>query len=62
MDKPDLNTTPERRLTWDTPVDQMCRAGKDGECNWCNCPQERDGEPARSGRFCPLPGWGDDDR
>lgn len=31
-----------------------CQAGKDGECNWHECPQARDGEPAKSGRACPL--------
>lgn len=50
-----------RRLTAETPVDQMCHAGKDGECTWSKCPQDRDGEPEKTGRFCPLPGWGDED-
>ena len=31
-----------------------CHAGWDGECNWNECPQERDGEPEKSGRHCPL--------
>ncbi len=31
-----------------------CRAGSDGDCDWGQCPQERDGEPRRSGRHCPL--------
>lgn len=31
-----------------------CGAGRDGECVWRDCPQSRDGEPARSGRHCPL--------
>ena len=31
-----------------------CHAGRDGECNWSACPQERDGEPAKSGRHCPI--------
>lgn len=31
-----------------------CRAGSDGECFWKECPQEREGEPAASGRHCPL--------
>lgn len=26
----------------------------DGECFWAECPQLRDGEPARSHRHCPL--------
>jgi hypothetical protein len=33
-----------------------CRAGSDGECFWAECPQRRDGEPARSGRRCPRDG------
>ncbi len=31
-----------------------CHAGRDGECNWKQCPQNRDGEPGRTGRHCPL--------
>ncbi|MFC5353490.1 hypothetical protein [Azospirillum himalayense] len=31
-----------------------CAAGKDGECNHPDCPQLRDGEPAKSRRHCPL--------
>lgn len=31
-----------------------CHAGKDGECTWSGCPQNRDREPRRSGRHCPL--------
>ena len=31
-----------------------CRAGRDGDCDWPGCPQTRDGEPAKSGRACPL--------
>ena len=31
-----------------------CHAGRDGECFWKECPQERDGEPAKTGRHCPL--------
>ena len=31
-----------------------CHAGKDGECSWWLCPQERDGEPAHTGRICPF--------
>lgn len=49
----------------------MCHAGKDGECHWSRCPQIRDGYCDANGnpilllgrehRFCPLPGWGDDE-
>ena len=31
-----------------------CQAASDGECNWQQCPQLRDGEPEKSGRHCPL--------
>lgn len=31
-----------------------CAAGRDGECDHAQCPQLRDGEPAASGRHCPL--------
>ena len=37
-----------------TPFPPACRSGRDGECNWKHCPQERDGEPKRSGRHCPV--------
>lgn len=37
-----------------------CHAGMDGECTWEHCPQERDGEPAKSGRSCPLIHYTDD--
>ena len=31
-----------------------CRAGKDGDCTWKQCPQLSDGEPRKTGRHCPL--------
>jgi hypothetical protein len=31
-----------------------CHAAKDGDCTCPDCPQERDSEPSRSGRNCPL--------
>ena len=31
-----------------------CRAAQDGDCIWDGCPQERDGEPRKTGRHCPL--------
>lgn len=40
---------------------QICHAGKDGECDGKDCPQEKDEEPESTGRFCPLPGWGDEE-
>ncbi len=42
-----------------------CAAHQDGDCGAmfgvADCPQERDGEPAASGRSCPLRWWGDDE-
>jgi hypothetical protein len=34
-----------------------CRANRDGDCDWKDCPQHRDGEPAKTGRHCPLDHW-----
>lgn len=39
-----------------------CQAARDGDCIHEQCPQLRDGEPAKTGRSCPLPGRNDDDR
>jgi hypothetical protein len=36
------------------PLSGRCAAGSDGECSHSQCPQLRDGEPAKSGRHCPL--------
>ena len=36
-----------------------CHANRDGDCNWNLCPQNRDGEPMKSGRSCPL--WAEPD-
>lgn len=33
---------------------ERCHAGKDGDCVHRQCPQLRDGEPAKTGRHCPL--------
>ena len=33
---------------------ERCQAARDGECDYAHCPQLRDGEPARSGRHCPV--------
>lgn len=38
-----------------------CQAMRDGDCNWPECPQNRDGEPMRSGRHCPLDTCTDED-
>lgn len=36
------------------PLHLHCHAGLDGECNWEDCPQNKDGEPKATGRHCPL--------
>ena len=41
---------------WGRPAaPKICHAHRDGECHWEQCPQLRDGEPAATGRSCPLP-------
>ena len=41
---------------------QRCHASRgDGECNWTLCPQNREGEPMKSGRHCPLDAHDDED-
>lgn len=32
----------------------QCHADDDGYCDWKECPQLRDDEPATTGRHCPL--------
>ena len=39
---------------------QGCRAGRDGDCFWIECPQLRDNEPRATGRHCPRDTQGDD--
>jgi hypothetical protein len=34
--------------------EEHCHADRDGDCSWVGCPQIRDGEPAKTGRHCPL--------
>lgn len=31
-----------------------CQSDDDGDCEWSECPQLKDGEPKASGRHCPL--------
>lgn len=35
-------------------IGQYCHAGRDGDCNWPHCPQNRDNEPFATGRHCPI--------
>ena len=34
-----------------------CAANKEGDCSHPDCPQIRDGEPAKTGRNCPVPDY-----
>lgn len=38
----------------DEPMVPHCHAARDGECMWEECPQEKDGEPSKTGRHCPY--------
>lgn len=38
-----------------------CQSDDDGACDWEGCPQNRDGEPHKSGRHCPLDTYDDED-
>lgn len=51
--------TPEGREAFRLAIEPVsdhpvCQAARDGDCIWTHCPQMRDGEPAKSGRHCPL--------
>lgn len=35
-------------------VGEYCQSQRDGDCIWQHCPQNRDGEPRKTGRHCPL--------
>jgi hypothetical protein len=35
-------------------TERYCQSAQDGECIWERCPQNRDGEPEKTGRSCPL--------
>jgi hypothetical protein len=47
------------RITRGHPMQEVyqpnrCHAHEDGDCTWKECPQNRDDEPNKSGRHCPL--------
>jgi hypothetical protein len=44
----------EDRLRVISEFSKWCHAGRDGECVWKKCPQNRDNEPRKSGRHCPI--------
>ena len=54
----ELATPEEHNPTRGLPLTR-CAADRDGDCNHHACPQNRDNEPARSGRSCPL--WNHDE-
>jgi len=45
---------PEQGPTVTIPEPLGCHAGRDGDCVWERCPQNRDDEPGSTGRHCPL--------
>ena len=51
-----MTTTAEPKPRYDPQRRCMtrCQADDDGYCEWEECPQLRDGEPAATGRHCPL--------
>lgn len=54
MPKPRLHLQ-QRRIT-------LCQADDDDYCDWRDCPQLRDKEPAATGRHCPLDKTNDEDK
>lgn len=51
--KGELPRKPKKRK----PLERCAASVGDGECYHKDCPQNRDGEPMKTGRTCPLP-WG----
>lgn len=45
---------PEKCPMGPSRIVNHCRAQRDGDCCWSECPQLRDGEPHATGRHCPL--------
>lgn len=43
-----------RQVQVDHLAADRCHADRDGDCNWSGCPQAKAGEPAATGRHCPL--------
>ena len=48
------NTTSDAWIDADWFEVERCHADRDGDCKHATCPQLRDGEPAATGRHCPL--------
>ena len=49
----ELATPEEQDPRRDQPI-KRCASDSDGDCTHPSCPQNRDNEPTRSGRSCPL--------
>ena len=50
-----INNPDQQPVAWaELPKLPRCQSGSDGECWFDGCPQIRDGEPAATGRHCPL--------
>lgn len=47
-------STRETEFTERIATGERCHACRDGDCIDDRCPQNRDGEPVKSGRHCPL--------
>lgn len=45
-------TQEEWKKMWN--AGELCKSNQDGDCNSIDCPQLRDNEPAKTGRWCPL--------
>jgi hypothetical protein len=59
MTQPDTPTLPPLQFDMQARRMTRCQADDDGYCEWSDCPQLREGEPARSGRHCPWDSDGD---
>ena len=51
----DLLTSEEFDKLKQYNFEYYCHCDNDGMCDWECCPQNRDGEPEKSNRSCPLP-------
>ena len=47
-------------MTMTTNKKEHCHANRDGDCRHKSCPQNKDKEPATSGRSCPLSDYEDE--
>lgn len=63
LDEEPLTQAEEARRAAPVPAAPapFCHSGRDGDCDWSECPQNRDAEPDTTGRSCPLFPWDDDD-